>query len=55
VWRRQVGLVRETRWPAGSSAGRMVARTQDEVMDGFLVESQNQGQAGIMWEPSHEW
>jgi hypothetical protein len=27
VWRRQVGLVRGTRWPAGSSAGRKVART----------------------------
>jgi hypothetical protein len=27
VWWRQVGLVRGTRWPAGSSAGRMVART----------------------------
>jgi hypothetical protein len=27
VWRRQVGFVRWTRWPAGSSAGRMVART----------------------------
>jgi hypothetical protein len=27
VWRRQVGLVRGTRWPAGSSAGRIVART----------------------------
>jgi hypothetical protein len=27
VWRRQVGFVRGTRWPAGSSAGRMVART----------------------------
>jgi hypothetical protein len=27
VWRTQVGLVRGTRWPAGSSAGRMVART----------------------------
>jgi hypothetical protein len=26
VWRRQVGLVRGTRWPAESSAGRMVAR-----------------------------
>jgi hypothetical protein len=25
VWRRQVGFVRGTRWPAGSSAGRMVA------------------------------
>jgi hypothetical protein len=27
---------------------------QDEVIDGFLV-AQNQGQAGTMWEPSHEW
>jgi hypothetical protein len=27
VWRRQVGFVRGTRWPAGSSAGRMVAWT----------------------------
>jgi hypothetical protein len=27
VWRRLVGLVRGTRWPAGSSMGRMVART----------------------------
>jgi hypothetical protein len=26
-WRRQVGFVRGTRWPAESSAGRMVART----------------------------
>jgi hypothetical protein len=22
---------------------------------GFLVEPQNQGRAGISWEPSHEW
>jgi hypothetical protein len=28
---------------------------QDEVMDGFLVEPQNQGRAGTTWEPSHEW
>jgi hypothetical protein len=28
---------------------------QDEVVDGFLVEPQNQGQAGTMWEPCHEW
>jgi hypothetical protein len=55
VWRRQVGFVRGTRWPAESSAGFMVARTWDEVMDGFLVESQNQGRAGTTWEPSHEW
>jgi hypothetical protein len=27
VWRRQVGFVRGTRWPAGSSAGCIVART----------------------------
>jgi hypothetical protein len=27
---------------------------QDEVMDGFLVEPQNQGGAGTTWEPSHE-
>jgi hypothetical protein len=23
-------------------------------VDGFLVEPQNQGRAGTMWEPSHE-
>jgi hypothetical protein len=28
---------------------------QDEVMDGFLVEPQNQDRAGTTWEPSHEW
>jgi hypothetical protein len=28
---------------------------QDEVMDGFLVEPQNQARAGTTWEPSHEW
>jgi hypothetical protein len=28
---------------------------QDEVMDGFLVEPQNHGRAGTMWEPSHEF
>jgi hypothetical protein len=28
---------------------------QDEVVDGFLVEPQNQGRAGATWEPSHEW
>jgi hypothetical protein len=55
VWRRQVGFVRGTRWPARSSAGRMVAWTANEVVDGFLVEPQNQGRAGTTWEPSHEW
>jgi hypothetical protein len=28
---------------------------QDEVVDGFLVEPQNQGRVGTTWEPSHEW
>jgi hypothetical protein len=28
---------------------------RDEVMDGFLVEPQNQGQVRTTWEPSHEW
>jgi hypothetical protein len=55
VWRRQVGFVRGTRWPAESSVGRMVEELQDEVMDGFLVAPQNQGRAGTMWEPNHEW
>jgi hypothetical protein len=55
VWSRQVGLVRGTLWPTGSSAGRMVARTTSEVVDSFLVESQNQGRAGMTWGASHEW
>jgi hypothetical protein len=28
---------------------------QDEVVDGSLVEPQNQGRAGTTWEPSHDW
>jgi hypothetical protein len=28
---------------------------RDEVVDGFLVEPQNQGRAGATWESSHEW
>jgi hypothetical protein len=28
---------------------------QDEVMNGFLVEPQNQGRAGTTWESRHEW
>jgi hypothetical protein len=28
---------------------------RDEIVDGFLVEPQNQGRAGSTWEPSHEW
>jgi hypothetical protein len=40
---------------SGSSVDRMVARTADEVVYGFLVEPQNQGRAGTTWEPIHEW
>jgi hypothetical protein len=36
VWSRQVGLVRGTRWPAGSSAGRMLARTTRQNRGWFL-------------------
>jgi hypothetical protein len=36
VWRRQVGLVRGTRWPIGSSAGCMVARTAGRSHGRFL-------------------
>jgi hypothetical protein len=35
-----------------------VARWQqqwDEIVDGFLVEPQNQGRVETTWEPSHEW
>jgi hypothetical protein len=35
-WRRQIGLVRGTRWPAESSAGRMVARTAGRSHGRFL-------------------
>jgi hypothetical protein len=28
---------------------------RDKVVNGFLVDPQNQGRAGTMWEPSHEW
>jgi hypothetical protein len=36
VWRRQVGLVRGTRWLAESSVGRMVARTVGRSPGRFL-------------------
>jgi hypothetical protein len=26
-----------------------------KLVDGFLVEPQNQGRARTSWEPSHEW
>jgi hypothetical protein len=32
----------------------MMARTEDEVMDGFLVEPQNKGRARTTWKSSHE-
>jgi hypothetical protein len=28
---------------------------RDKFIDDFLVEPQNQGRAGTLWEPSHEW
>jgi hypothetical protein len=28
---------------------------RDKVVDGFLVEPQNQGRPGTTWEPNHEW
>jgi hypothetical protein len=55
VWRRQVVFIRGTRWPVGSSAAAWWHEQQDEVMDGFLVEPENQGQAGTTWGSSHEW
>jgi hypothetical protein len=55
VWRRQVGLVQETRWPAGQVPTAWWQEQQDEVMEGFLVEPQNQHRAGTTWESSHEW
>jgi hypothetical protein len=41
VWRRQVGLVRGTRWPVESSAGRMVARTVGRSRGRFLGWASN--------------
>jgi hypothetical protein len=35
--------------PHGGKNGKM------KSVDGFLVEPQNQGQAGTSWEPGHEW
>jgi hypothetical protein len=55
VWRRQVGFVRGTRWPMGSSAGRMVAWTARWSHGRFLGEPQNQGRVRTTWEPSCEW
>jgi hypothetical protein len=42
VWRRQVGLVQGTRWPAGSSAGHVVARTARLSQGQFLGWASNQ-------------
>jgi hypothetical protein len=30
-------------------------KSKMKLVDGFLVEPQNQGRAGASWEPSHEW
>jgi hypothetical protein len=35
--------------PHGSKNNKM------KLVDGFLVEPQNQGRTGTSWEPSHEW
>jgi hypothetical protein len=55
VWRRQVGFVRGTRGQRGQVRAAWWHEQQDEVVDGLLVEPQNQGRAGTTWEPSHEW
>jgi hypothetical protein len=55
VWRRQVGLVRGTRWPAESGAGRMVARAPRWSRGRFLGWVSKPRWAGTSWEPSQEW
>jgi hypothetical protein len=40
---------------SGVKCGPHGGMNKHEVMDGFLVEPQNQGRAGTTWEPSHEW
>jgi hypothetical protein len=30
-------------------------KSKMKSVGGFLVEPQNQGRAGTLWEPSHEW
>jgi hypothetical protein len=57
VWRRQIGLVRGTRWPAGSSAGRMVARMTRWSRGWFLgwASKPRSSQDRDYMELSHEW
>jgi hypothetical protein len=58
VWGRQVGLVRGSRWLAGSSArAARWQEQQDEVIYGSLVEPQSKDRAGTMWGQvmSGEW
>jgi hypothetical protein len=55
VWRRQVGSFEGPGGQRGQVRAAWWHEQQDEVMDGFLVEPQNQGRAGTTWEPSHEW
>jgi hypothetical protein len=54
VWSGQVGLVKGTQRPRGQVRTTWWQDQQDEVVDGFLVEHQNQVQDGTTWEPSHE-
>jgi hypothetical protein len=56
VWRRKVGFVWGTRWPAGSSAGRMVARTTRwSRWTVSWLSHKTKVRAGTSWERSHEW
>jgi hypothetical protein len=55
VWRRQVASYEGPGGQRGQVRAAWWHEQQDEVMDAFLVEPQNQGQAGTTWEPSHEW
>jgi hypothetical protein len=53
------GEEQERKVVAGGQRGQVRAawwhEQQDDVVDGFLLEPQNQGRAGTTREPSHEW
>jgi hypothetical protein len=55
VWRRQVGFVRGTGGQWTQVRDAWWQERQEEVMDGFLVQPQNQGRAETTWESSREW
>jgi hypothetical protein len=55
VSRRQVSFIRGTGGKRSQVRAAWWQERQDEVMDGFLVKTRNQGRAGTTWEPSHEW